>query len=101
MARAFIINSRDDVVTLSEPARRGEAVQWEAEGKTCRLAAREDIPRFHKMALRFVCRGTPVLKYGESIGRAVCDIEPGSHVHVHNISDMPEPLSERGAEQRQ
>ncbi|MGH9298309.1 MAG: UxaA family hydrolase, partial [Acidimicrobiales bacterium] len=40
----------------------------------------------HKVALRPVQRGEPVLRYGQMIGFATSDIEPGSHVHSHNLS---------------
>ena len=33
-----------------------------------------------------VAQGDNVLKYGEVIGRARCDIRPGDHVHTDNLS---------------
>ena len=44
-----------------------------------------DVPRGHKLALRAVRAGDVVHKYGQSIGRATADIEPGDHVHSHNL----------------
>ncbi|MDQ6598863.1 SAF domain-containing protein [Bacillus salipaludis] len=29
--------------------------------------------------------GEDILKYGEVIGLATTDIEPGEHVHIHNL----------------
>jgi altronate hydrolase len=43
------------------------------------------VPPAHKFALRAIRRGEPVLKYGQSIGRATVDIPPGAWVHVHNV----------------
>src|SRR5262249_29928844 len=40
----------------------------------------------HKLALRPIHKGEPVLKYGQIIGFASADIAPGSHVHVHNVN---------------
>ena len=35
--------------------------------------------------LRRIRENERVFKYGEAIGRAVCDIPAGAHVHEHNI----------------
>ena len=43
------------------------------------------IPYGHKMALKPIPKGGTVLKYGLSIGSAMEDIQPGNHVHVHNV----------------
>ncbi len=32
--------------------------------------------------------GDGVIKYGEIIGRATCDIDVGDHVHVHNVESQ-------------
>lgn len=42
------------------------------------------IPFGHKVALRPIQAGQPVVKYGVTIGTATQDIETGAHVHVHN-----------------
>src|SRR5262249_17255876 len=39
----------------------------------------------HKIALKSIRAGAPVMKYGQIIGFAASDIEPGAHVHVHNL----------------
>lgn len=39
----------------------------------------------HKIALSLIKQGENVIKYGYPIGFATEDIQPGSHVHVHNI----------------
>lgn len=40
----------------------------------------------HKIALKPIPAGALVVKYGMPIGVATRDIEPGEHVHVHNIA---------------
>src|SRR6516225_741533 len=40
----------------------------------------------HKIALRAIKKGEAITKYGQIIGFAGRDIEPGEHVHVHNVS---------------
>ncbi len=38
----------------------------------------------HKYALRDIKCGENIIKYGNPIGHAVCDIKKGEHVHTHN-----------------
>ncbi len=40
----------------------------------------------HKIALGRIARGERALKYGQTIGFATSDIEPGQWVHTHNIA---------------
>ena len=46
----------------------------------------DPIPVGHKMALETIEEGAPVLKYGQAIGVAIRRIEPGEHVHSHNLA---------------
>ncbi len=43
------------------------------------------IPRGHKVATRRIAKGEAVRKYAQIIGYASGDIEPGEHVHTHNV----------------
>ena len=49
------------------------------------LAAGGEIPVGHKFALCDIPKDSFVIKYGEIIGRAVCDIKKGDWVHSHNL----------------
>ena len=42
------------------------------------------IPPGHKVSIKPIKKGEPVVKYGQIIGMAGNDITPGEHVHVHN-----------------
>ncbi|HET9538774.1 MAG TPA: altronate dehydratase family protein [Mesorhizobium sp.] len=44
------------------------------------------VPPGHKVATRRIAAGTPVRRYNQIIGVASQDIEPGQHVHTHNVS---------------
>lgn len=48
--------------------------------------ARDDLPPGHKVALRSIGPGEPVLKFGQAIGSARVPIAAGDHVHVHNVT---------------
>ena len=50
------------------------------------VTAQEEIPQGHKMALVSLKADDQVVKYGFSIGHAVCDVVPGAHVHSHNMA---------------
>lgn len=39
----------------------------------------------HKYALRDIKSGENIIKYGNPIGHATCDIAKGEHVHTHNV----------------
>ena len=47
-----------------------------------------DIPYGHKIAVRDIKKGEPIMKYGESIGAASADIQKGEYVHIHNMVAM-------------
>ena len=52
---------------------------------TTKLAAKNDIPIGHKVALKDLTKGDTVIKYGEDIGKMIADAKTGEHVHVHNL----------------
>ncbi len=53
------------------------------------VVARVPIPSGHKVAVRAIAQGEPVLKFGQVIGLASCPILAGEHVHTHNLSFTP------------
>ncbi len=82
MKKALIRLSADDNVAV---AIKNIAAGTEVEVDGLRLVARDAIPFGHKIALRPVQPGEKLIKYGVPIGSATRAIEPGGHVHVHNI----------------
>jgi len=49
------------------------------------LACREPVPSGHKVAVRKIDAGDKIRKYGQVIGIASRIIQPGEHVHTHNL----------------
>jgi arabinonate dehydratase len=49
------------------------------------LVVRASVPRGHKVAVAPIAVGEPVRKYNQIIGFATAPIEPGDHVHTHNV----------------
>ena len=72
-----MISARDNVATALESLDAGRVVAV----NDVVVTASQRIPRGHKIALRSIRAGEPVVKYGNPIG-----IAPGAHVHVHNVS---------------
>jgi SAF domain len=84
MSRVLIVSGRDNVATALDALRPGQQV--EAGGHT--IVVRDEVPSGHKVALKRIMAGEPVRKYGNTIGEATTDIEPGAHVHVHNVASQ-------------
>ncbi len=74
-----IIDPRDNVATVLD---QGTSLRRLEGG----LEIGAGVPFGHKIALRAIPQGEPVIKYGVAIGRATCDITAGEHVHVHNCA---------------
>jgi len=100
VAKAVVIDLRDNVAVVLEEVRRGDPVVVEAGEERLRLSALSDIPFGHKIAVKRIPRGGEVVKYGEVIGRATRDIEPGEHVHVHNVESVRGKGARRGFKSR-
>ena len=82
MYQVFVVDRADNVATnVADAIPVGTFV--DASGK--QIETRNDIPYGHKLALQPIPKGTTVLKYGLSIGNATVDIQPGEHVHTHNV----------------
>jgi len=87
-ARAILLDKEDNVVTLTVVANKGTDVAYISDGGEALIRAEEDIPAGHKIAIRKIAKGTAAMKYGAPIGAATADIEPGRHVHTHNVASM-------------
>ena len=77
-----VLGERDTVAIVKDMLVPGTVL---VEGSR-QLRIAQAIPGGHKLAIRPVLRGEPVFRYGQIIGFATSDIEPGTHVHTHNLS---------------
>jgi len=82
MKAALVISERDNVATALQPLDDGRVLEVAGVSVT----VREAIPSGHKVAIRAIAAGEPVIKYGSPIGTATAAIEPGAHVHTHNVA---------------
>lgn len=79
--KTITLRPDDDVVVATTTLQQGT----ELLGSHLELRLNSDIPAGHKIALRPVLAGEPILKYGQVIGYASADIQPGDWVHSHNL----------------
>ena len=74
----------DDDVAIAKGQLAPGTMLLLTEGDSVRVA--QAIPSGHKVALRALAAGTPVLRYGQVIGNATRAVESGEHVHSHNLA---------------
>ncbi len=74
------LNHADNVVVSRVAIPSGTEISEE------KITCLNDIPFGHKVAVTHIKSGAAVKKYGQIIGFASKDIQPGEHVHTHNVS---------------
>ena len=82
---AILISPDDNVATVTKDTLPGETVTYLKNGKTETVVSK-GVPKYHKIALRDIPKGSDVYKYGEIIACATQDIPAGAHVHCHNVT---------------
>ncbi len=82
MGKFLQIHPDDNVVVCLEELKKGDSVTL---GNGTVVAALEDIPAGHKMAVRDIEDGKDIVKYGYAIGHATEEIKTGRWVHTHDI----------------
>ncbi len=85
----FVVHDEGDSVgvVVVEGLKAGQPLTgWIMDqDKMIEFKAVNDIPIGHKLAVRAIGNGDTIIKYGIDIGRAVANIGPGEHAHVHNV----------------
>ena len=76
------LHAEDDVVIARVEIPTGTLVVKE------NVRAVVTIPAGHKLLVKAVQKGKPVMRYNQIIGFATRDIRPGEHVHVHNLMSL-------------
>jgi len=80
-----MIDAKDNVATALQRIEKDESIRIETEDGVLEVTAAEPIPVGHKIVLKDIAAGEPLIKYGEVIGLASDAIGRGRHAHVHNI----------------
>ena len=84
MALLVLLHRDDNVAVATEAIAAGQSLTVGSAA----FQARGPIPAGHKVAAAAIAAGQAVTKYGQPIGVATAAIEPGHHVHSHNLSDQ-------------
>ena len=79
------LSLRDNVATATGDLETGTCVRLGEMERGNVVVLKEPVRFGHKLSLKPISKGTAIIKYGEVIGLARCDIPEGSHVHVHNV----------------
>ena len=90
MPGVFQIETEDNVATALEEVKAGETARIlgdHVEGME-EIAAAEDIPVGHKIALRDIESGEEIRKYNVVIGAATKSIPKGGWVHLHVMKSL-------------
>jgi altronate hydrolase len=80
--RAIIIHSEDNVAIAKTAIGLGTVLRLNGT----RILLCQTVQPGHKIALRSIAQGQPVVRYGQVIGLATENIPQGGTVHVHNMT---------------
>jgi len=81
---ALLIHETDNVVTVIKDLNPGEQVVYYV-GSECVCIETSGVPAYHKVARRDIKEGEDLIKYGQVMAVATCDIKAGEHVHTQNV----------------
>ncbi|MBM3794434.1 MAG: altronate dehydratase [Acidobacteria bacterium] len=76
------LNARDNIAIARAPLAAGQRVVLNGR----ELTLLDAVPMGHKVAIQAVAAGGNIVRYGQIMGSARMPIEPGRHVHVHNVA---------------
>ncbi|MGI9500343.1 MAG: UxaA family hydrolase [Geminicoccaceae bacterium] len=82
---AILLDQADQVATVLRTVQPGETVVISTPDGERHVVAREVIPMCHKIAMTSLSAGSDVVKYGETIGILIADVEEGALIHLHNL----------------
>ncbi|MCJ7857054.1 UxaA family hydrolase [Lachnospiraceae bacterium NSJ-143] len=87
--KALMLRPVDTVATVVEDIEKGDSVCYLLDGKNESVTALEDIPAYHKIALKDMAEGEHVIKYGQIIGAMTSDAKAGNWISHKNIMSLP------------
>jgi altronate hydrolase len=76
------LSAKDNIAIARAPLAAGQKVRLEGQ----EITLLDAVPMGHKVAIEPIAAGGNIVRYGQNMGRARMAIEPGRHVHVHNVS---------------
>ena len=73
----MIMHPEDNVAVCIRELKEGEMLTFQHNDKDIQLKIMAPIPLGHKIALKAIASGKPIMKYGEIIGKATKDMASG------------------------
>ena len=89
---AFVVDKSDNVATALCPLEPGQ-LRLTGDSTVASMECTEQIPDGHKIALRRICAGEKIVKYGIVIGQAIREIREGTWVHLHCMCSLVDERS--------
>jgi altronate dehydratase small subunit len=86
--KVWIIAPRDNVGTVVGGEGVADQTLTVIGAANGAIKLKSPIPHGHKVALTSLASGADVVKYGVVIGRLVHAVDPGEHVHTHNLESL-------------
>jgi altronate dehydratase small subunit len=84
--KAVVLKPQDNVAIALTDLEVGLELDLNSEGCSFHLNLKEPIAYQHKFSVATVHPGQEIVKDGVVIGVATDPIQPGQHVHVHNMT---------------
>jgi altronate dehydratase len=78
-AAVIKLNERDNILIALSDLKEGSTLTGHG------ILLRQEVPRGHKLASKQISKGENVYRYGQVIGQALSEINPGEHIHSHNL----------------
>lgn len=86
---ALVLDSIDNVcILLYNVAKDDEVILYGHKGAIC---LSEAVGFGHKAAIKSIKKEEEIIKYGQRIGVATQNINPGEWVHLHNMKSVVDP----------
>ncbi len=79
---AIHLHPHDNIAVARVPLSAGQEIRLRGE----LVKVVDPVPAGHKLALKRIATGESIIRYGQVMGRARAAIEPGQHVHTHNVA---------------
>ena len=85
------LHPQDNIVVATGPIKEGAVLKLDK----VKLQVVNNVPLAGKVATRPIAEGEKIIKFGQPIGHATTNIEPGEWVHTHNLASDYLPTPER------
>lgn len=90
-AKLLRLHPQDNIVVATAPIEAHSVLKLDR----VKIEIVSNVPMAGKVATRPIAEGEKIIKFGQSIGHATRNIEPGEWVHTHNLASDYLPTPER------